>query len=84
MQAVETPMQRMHNEKTAGMDGIHGELIKHGGIQQKKKLGVLTAKIQRAKNMPKEWNVSDFKKIHKKGDKKEYQKFTLKIYSGYS
>jgi hypothetical protein len=67
---VQTAIQRLKNNKSAGTDGIPAELLKAAGTNFISAFHLLLQKIWIAESMPEEWNFSTICPIHKKGDRK--------------
>ena len=72
---VQSAIQRLKNNKSAGSDGIPAELLKAAGINFIDAFHQLLVKIWNAETMPNEWNQSIICPIHKKGDKKECKNY---------
>ena len=66
---VETAIKRLKNNKAAGADGIAAELFKAGGDSLIRCMHDIITQIWIEEDMPKDWNVSVIRPIHKKGDR---------------
>ncbi|MGI4816809.1 MAG: reverse transcriptase domain-containing protein [Janthinobacterium lividum] len=66
---VRTAIQRLKNNKSAGLDNIPAELLKFGGEGVANHIHQIIAKIWTDETWIEEWNCSWINPIHKKGDK---------------
>ena len=60
---------KLKNGKSAGMDGIPGEIWKYGGEVLLNRLHTLIVDVWESEEVPKEWRDGIFIPLHKKGDK---------------
>jgi hypothetical protein len=65
----------MKNGRAAGPGDIHIELIKSGGQKLLEIITILLDKIINGEKVPEEWKVVIVTSIHKKGDKRKYEKY---------
>ena len=59
----------MKNNKAAGTDGIHLELIKYRGNKLLNRVYELVRQIWEEERLPEEWNETIIVPIHKRGDR---------------
>jgi len=62
-------MRNLKNNKAAGTDGIHQELIKYGGNKLLNRIYELLRLIWEEEKLPEEWKETIIVPIHKKGDR---------------
>jgi hypothetical protein len=77
---VENAIRNLKNNKAAGRDGIHSELIKYGGNKLLNRIYELARQIWEEEGIPEEWRETIIVPIHKKGDRdkcKNYRGITL-------
>jgi len=67
-------MRNLKNNKAAGTDGIHLELIKYGGIKLLNRMYELIRQIWEEERIPEEWKEIIRVPIYKKGDRPKCQK----------
>ena len=60
---------KLKNGKSAGMDGIPGEIWKYGGEVLLNRLHTIIVDVWESEEVPKEWRDGIFIPLHKKGDK---------------
>ena len=61
--------KKLKNNKAAGADGIHPELIKYGGNELLNRMCELVRQIWEEERIPEEWKETIIVPIHKRGDK---------------
>jgi len=59
-------MRNLKNNKVAGTDGIHPELIKYGGNKLPNRIYALVRQIWEEKRIPEEWKQTIIVPIYKK------------------
>ena len=72
---VEEAIRSLPNEKSPGIDGIPGELIKHGGESMISTLTEICQKCWEQKKWPTEWTKSIIIPLPKKGNTKQCQNY---------
>lgn len=72
---VNESIQRMKNNKSAGIDGIPAELFKAAGTSFNSAFHQLLTKIWNEETMPDDWKTSIICPIHKKGDRRECKNY---------
>jgi len=66
---VKKPIRKLKNNKAAGTDGIHPELIKYGGDKLLNRMYDLVRQIWEEERIPEEWKETITVPIHKRGDR---------------
>jgi len=77
---VKKVIRNIKNNKEAGTDGIHPELIKYGGNELLNRMYELVRKIWEEERIPEEWKETIIVPIHKRGDRdscKNYRGITM-------
>ena len=75
---VKTAKRNLKNNKAAGTEGKHPELIKYGGNKLLNRIYELVGQIWEEERMPEEWNDTITVPIYKKGDSREnYRRIAL-------
>ena len=69
IQDVKKAMRNLKNNKAAGTDGIHPELIKFGGNELLNRMYELVRQIWEEDRIPEEWKETIIVPIHKTGDR---------------
>jgi len=80
IQDVKKAMRNIKNDKAAGTDGIHPELIKYGGNKLLIRMYELVRQIWEEERIPEEWKETIIVPIYKKGDRdscENYRGITL-------
>ena len=66
---VKKAIRSLKNNKAAGTDGIHPELIKYGGNKLLNRMYELVRQIWEEERIPEEWKEIIIVPIHKRGDR---------------
>ena len=66
---VWSSIAKLKNGKSAGMDGIPGEIWKYDGEVLVNRLHTLIVNVWESEEVPKKWRDGIFILLHKKGDK---------------
>ena len=66
---VKKAIRNLKNNKVAGTDGIHLELIKYGGNKLLNRMYELVTQIWEEERIPEEWKKTIIVPIHKRGDR---------------
>ena len=66
---VKKAIRDLKNNKAAGADGIHLELIKYGGNKQLNRMYEIVKQIWEEKRIPEEWKETIIVPVHKRGDR---------------
>ena len=66
---VKKAIRNLKNNKTAGTDGIHPELIKYGGNQLLNRMYELVRQIWEEERISEEWKETIIVHIHKTGER---------------
>jgi hypothetical protein len=66
---VSEVIKKLKTHKAAGSDNIPAELIKHGGIELKRRINKLIMKLWKRETLPTEWTEGIFCPIYKKGNR---------------
>jgi uncharacterized protein YqeY len=81
---VKKAIRNLKNNKVAGTDGIHLELIKYGGDKLLNRMYELVRHIWEEERIPEEWKETIIVPIHKRGDRdrcEDYRGISYKILS---
>ena len=70
---VKKAMRNLKNNKAAGTDAIHPELIKYGGNKLLNRMYKLVRQIWEEERIPEEWKETIIVPIHKRGDRQNWQ-----------
>jgi len=73
---VKKAIKNLKNNKTAGTDGIHPELIIYGGNKLLNRMYKLLRQIWEEERIPEEWKETITVPIHKRGDKDRCENYT--------
>jgi hypothetical protein len=65
---VSQVIKKLKTHKAAGSDNIPAELIKHGGVELKRRIHKLIMKIREEETLPTEWTEGIICPIYKKGE----------------
>jgi len=68
-------MRNLKNNKAAGTDGIHLELIKYGGNELLNGIFELVRHIWEEERIPEEWKETKTVPIYKKGDRDKCENY---------
>ena len=68
-------MRNLKNNKAAGSDGIHLELLKYGGNKLLNRTDELVRQIWEEEGIPEEWNETIIVPIYKKGDRERCENY---------
>ena len=71
VEEVKMAIKRLKNGKSAGIDGIQAELLKHGGEETTKKILQLCNRIWETGEVPRDWRDGIIIPLPKKGDLKD-------------
>ena len=69
IEGVKKTIRNLKNNKVAGTDGIHPELIKYGGNKLLNSMYELVRQVWEEERMPEEWKETIIIPIHKRGDR---------------
>ena len=73
---VKKAIKNLKNNKTAGTDGIHPELIIYGGNKLLNRMYKLLRQIWEEERIPEEWKETIIAPIYKKGDRVRYEYYS--------
>jgi hypothetical protein len=71
VEEVTRAIKRLKNGKSAGIDGIQAELLKHGGDETTEKIQQLCNRIWETGEVPRDWKDGIIIPLPKKGDLKD-------------
>ena len=71
VEEVTMAIKRLKNGKSAGIDGIQAELLKHGGEETARKILQLCNRIWETGEVPRDWRDGVIIPLPKKGDLKD-------------
>jgi len=72
---VKKAIRNLKNNKAAGTDGIHPELIKYGGNQLLNRMYELVRQIWEEERIPEEWKETIIVPIPKRGDRERRENY---------
>jgi hypothetical protein len=72
---VEQAIRNLKNNKAAGTDGIHSELIKYRGYKLLNRIYELVRQFWEEERIPAEWKETIIVSIHKRGDRDKCENY---------